>query len=179
MGYADVQTLVALLSNGQYDSTLFPTLYNDVMAGYGPAKWLTTTATLTFTEGSTIVDLPATLLNILSIIYDDTVLSNLSLRELEALHQGAWRNVPGKPIAYTLESELVKSIEVYPYPTSSSPPNGTSIHAEMRTDVTPYLDLPTALKVLGREYIRESPHQDFAFGMLCEQLGNLLLELLK
>jgi len=123
-------------------------------------------------------------------------LSQLTLRELEALNPG-WRNVVGSPIAYTPEAETVKTIEVYPTPFTTSPAivpvhglptgqdyvgtpgNGLSIHSENRTDATPYLTLPIALKVLAREYTRESGHQDFAFATLAGQLGDMLLEMLK
>lgn len=190
---ADVQALVALLSNGQYDATLFDKLYSDVITTLGPANWLTTAVPITYTANTSTVPLPANLLNLICLIYDDTVLSGLSLRELETLNPG-WRNVVGSPIAYTIESETVKTVEVYPIPYSTSPPiipvhglptgqdyapgNGISIHSELRDDAMPYLTLPIALKVLSREYVRESDHMDTAFAGLCEQLGILLLKLL-
>jgi hypothetical protein len=193
MSRADVESVVSLLSNAQYDPTVFDRLYQDVIRTLGPAKWLTTAVPITFTEGSTSVALPNNLLEIVCIIYDDTVLSPLMLRELEALNPG-WRNVTGNPIAYTLEAETSKTIEVFPTPFTTSPPivpvhglptgedyvpgNGISIHSESRVDALPYLTLPLALKVLAREYVRESAHQDFAFGTLCDQLGDLLLKLL-
>lgn len=195
MSAADVQGLVSLLSNGQYDASLFPLLYADVINELGGDDWLTTAVPITFTEGSTVVDLPPTLLNIIAIIYDNTNLSDLTLRELEALSNGSWRNVQGFPVAYTRESETVKSIEVYPTPTQTSPPiipvhglpvgedynpgNAISIHSESRRDAMPYLTLPLALKVLAREYNRVSPHTDVVFGTLCDQLGTLILGWLK
>ena len=195
MSQSDVQNLVVLLSNGQADLTLFPKLYDDAIAGLGDDDWLTNAVPITFTEGSNAVNLPNNLLDILAVIYDDTVLSDLSLRELEALSNGNWRNAKGKPIAFTRESETVKSIETYPTPTQTSPliipvhglpvgedyqpGNGISIHSEWRKDAMPYLTLPLALKVLAREYYRESPHTDFAFAGLCDGLGTMILEALK
>lgn len=192
MSRADVESVVSLLSNVQYDPAIFARLYQDVIRTLGP-KWLTTAVPITFTAGSTSVNLPDNLLEIICIIYDDTVLSSLMLREMEALNPG-WRNVSGSPRAYTIESETNKTIEVFPTPFTTSPPiipvhglptgrdyvpgNGISIHSESRLDAMPYLTLPLALKVLAREYVRESAHQDFAMGALCEQLGDLLLKLL-
>lgn len=190
---ADVQALVVLLSNGQYDATLFDKLYGDIITTLGPANWLTTAVPITYTANTSTVPLPTNLLNLICLIYDDTVLSGLSRRELETLNPG-WRNVVGSPIAYTIESETVKTVEVYPTPYSTSPPiipvhglptgqdyapgNGISIHSELRDDAMPYLTLSIALKVLSREYVRESDHMDTAFASLCEQLGMLLLKLL-
>ena len=42
MSKSDVRDLVSLLSNGQYDVTLFDKLYSDVITTLGPANWLTT-----------------------------------------------------------------------------------------------------------------------------------------
>lgn len=174
----DVQTLVNLLSNNQSDTTLFAMFYADVVNTLGPGNWHTTTASISYAAGSTSVSLPATLLNLLFLTYQGTVLSNLSLRELEALNPG-WRNVSGAPYAYTDESSNVKSVEVFPRPAAAS--NGSydlAIYSESRTDILPYLVLPVALLVLSRDYMRESPYQDIAMGMLCRTLGNLLLEYL-
>lgn len=194
MSVADVQSLVALISNGQYDPTLFGEFFDDVMANLGGANWHTTAVPITFTAGQPTVQLPLTLLNLITVIYDKTVLSELTLRELEALTTG-WRNWPGSPIAYTTETETSKNIAVAPVPASTSPPiipvhglptgrdyqpgNGISIHSELRADPLDYLTLPIALRILEREYDRESDHQDFAFSMACKELSDTLFEMLK
>src|SRR5271154_2534968 len=195
MSYSDVQVLVGLLSNNQYDQLVFPQLYDDVIHVLGTSDWLTTAVPIAFTEGSNSVNLPNNLLNIIQIIYDNTVMSDLTLRELESLSNGNWRAEQGQPIAYTRESEQVKSIEVWKTPIQTSPliipvhglpvgedyqpGNGISIHSEYRKDAMDYLTIPIALKVLAREYNRESPHQDFAFAGLCEALGDMILGFLK
>lgn len=189
MSQATVQALVNLLSNGQYDSTLFPVLYADVINELGDRNWLTSAVPVAFTENSANVNLPAQLLNILCLIYDNTVLSDLSLRELEAIKYG-WRNVKGSPIAFTREALTTKSVQIFPVPTQTSPlivpvhglptgedyqpGNGLVIQSENRTDALPYLDIPIALKYLYREYMRESDHQDMSFAMLCGKLGDFL-----
>jgi hypothetical protein len=194
MSVADVQSIVALISNGQYDPTLFQQFFNSEMTIIGGQNWHTTAVPITFTAGQPSVALPTTLLNLITVIYDTTVLSELTLRELEALTTG-WRNNPGYPIAYTTETETSKSIAVAPVPASTSPPiipvhglptgrdyqpgNGISIHSEYRHDPLDYLTLPIALGILWREYVRESDHQDFAFGMACKQLSDTLFEMLK
>ena len=194
MSQADVQSLVNLLSNGQYDPTLFGEFFDDVMSILGGSNWHTTAVPITFTAGQPTVQLPTTLLNLITIIYDKTVLSELTLRELEAFTTG-WRNWPGAPIAYTTETETAKSIAVAPIPAQTSPlivpthglptgrdyqpGNGISIHSELRTDPLEYLTLPIALRILEREYDRESDHRDFAMAMSCKQLADLLFGMLK
>lgn len=192
--YNDVLNLVTLLSNGQADLTLFPKFYADVVSVLGSGLWHTTAVPITVTEGQATVNLPPNLLNLLQVIYDDTVLSRLELRELANLRFG-WRNVPGQPVGYTIEAEQIKTIEVYPVPTQTSPQivpvhglatgldyvpgNGISIHSEWRQNVLPYLTLPVALACLAREYQRESDHQDFSFAGLCTQLSQLLFKMLE
>jgi len=190
---ADVQALVALLSNGQADMVLFDGIYADVINTLGSGRWHTTATPLTFVNRQSLVNLPASLLDILAVIYDDTVLSDLELRELESLNR-AWRNQLGNPVAYTRQSETAKTIEVFPVPAQVpvpiipvhglptgedyQPGNGICIYSENRTDALAYLTIPVALKVLAREYMRESDHVDFAFAKLCEQACDLLLALM-
>jgi hypothetical protein len=178
MSQAQTQALVTLLSNGQADTSLFPQIYSDVMTVIeaGDQHWHTNAVSINFTEGSPNVTLPAALLDVISIIYDDTVLSQLTLRELEALRSG-WRQPTGAPVAYTVEALTAKTIQVSPSPSYAN--TGLSIHSELRTNELPYLTLPIALLCLAREYIRESPHMDATMAQLCAALGNLLLEMLK
>lgn len=190
----DVQNLVTLLSNNIADQTLFVDLFNDVMATLGPDRWHTNAVPITFTAGNPEMTLPSTLLDLVQLIYDDTALSHLELRELEALNTG-WRNMTGNPRAYTTESENVKIVALYPVPYRTSPPiipvhglatgedyapgNGISIHSELRSVELPYLTLPIALRILEREFMRESDHQDQIFAQFCKALADLLLEMLK
>jgi len=190
---AEVQNLCVLLSNGQMDQTLFNGFYASTMTRREIARFHTTATPITLTANQTTVNLPDDLLNLLTLIYDDTVLSDLELRELESLNPG-WRNTVGSPIAFTRQAETVKSVEVWPAPFETSPPiipvhglptgedyapgNGIAIYEEQRADLLDYLVLPVALLVLWREYVRESPHTDVACAMLCFQLAGMLLEML-
>lgn len=191
---ADVLALVQTLSNGQADPNLALVFYDEVVNELAAGEWHTTATPLTVTSGSSLVNLPSTLLRLLQMIYDDDVLSKLSLRELESLRAG-WRAQNGTPIAYTLESETIKSLEVFPVPNQTPTPiipvhglpvgedyqpgNAVAIYAEYRTDVLPYLNLPVALRMLSKEYIRESDHMDANYAGLAGELATMLLGMLK
>lgn len=190
---AAAQALCTLLSNGQFDVTLFNGFFNATMSRPEVSRFHTTATPITLVEKQTTVNLPSTILNLLTLIYDDTVLSDLELRELESLNPG-WRNTVGSPIAFTRQAETVKSVEVFPAPFKTSPPiipihglptgedytsgNGIAIYAQLAADCLPYLILPIALLVLEREYVRASPHQDYAFGIAAGQLGMQLIKML-
>lgn len=190
----DAQTLYSLLSNNQADTTLFDGFYNFTMARAEIVKFHTTAIPITFTEQTSTVNLPTDLINLLTLIYDDTVLSELSLRELESLRTG-WRQSIGSPVAFTRQAENVKTAEVFPIPFETSPPiipvhglptgidyvpgNGIAIFAQQRAgDCLPYLTLPVALYCLQREYERESDHTDMAFALMCAQIAKQLIDML-
>ena len=103
---ASVEALCTLLSNGQFDTTLFNGYFGFVMSRPEIARFHTTATPITLTEKQTTVNLPATVLNLYTLIYDDTVLSDLELRELESLNPG-WRNTVGSPIAFTRQADGV------------------------------------------------------------------------
>ena len=188
-----VQDLCILLSNNQMNQDLFPGFFKHIMSTAAIAHFHTTASPITLTEQESEVNLPGTTLALLTLIYDNTVLSDLELRELESLNPG-WRNVVGSPIGYTRQAETVKTVEVFPIPFETSPliipvhglptgedyapGNGIAIYEQLAPDCLPYLILPIALLVLEREYVRESSHTDMAFALACGQLGALLVKML-
>ncbi len=190
----ECQALYVLLSNGQADATLFNGFYSYTMARADIARFHTTATPITFTEKQPAVALPSDLINLHTLIYDDRVLSDLELRELESLNPG-WRNAIGSPVAFTRQAEPAKTVEVFPVPFETSPPiipvhglptgedyapgNGMAIYAQqLAGDCLPYLVLPIALYCLQREYVRESPYMDTAFALMSGQVGKTLIEML-
>lgn len=174
----DCQALVNLISNGQADPTLFPLQYQDVMATLGLRRWHTTATQITVTENTPFVQLTSDILNLIALIYDGRFLSLLELREVETLNPG-WRNVTGTPIAYIEQAEAAQTVELYPAPYTTSPPEVTAIYAQNRSDSLLILTLPIALLVLKDEFSRQSDHVDLPFADLCGALGNMLLKMLE
>ena len=186
---SDVLALVALLSNGQADPTLASSFYDDAVSRLGGALWHTTATPLIISSGQATVNFPASLLSLLQVIYDDDVLSQLNLNELKGL-KTSWRNQPGRPVAFTLDAETAKSAELFPVPNVTptpiipvhglpagqdyAPGNALAIYSQQVTDVLVYLNLPVALKILEREYSRESNHTDLNFAGFAGMLGDYL-----
>lgn len=194
MSQTDVLALVATLSANQADPTTSLGYYLDEVEDLGSANWHTTAQPVTVTAGSDAVTLPDTMLNLLSFIYDDDVLEDVGLRELESLRIG-WRNEPGRPIAFTRQGTTAKTLELFPVPNLTPTPiiplhglptgedyepgNAIAIVSEFRADALEYLTLPLALRVLYREYSRTSDHTDVNFAELCKQAADVLLGLLR
>lgn len=189
MAQNDVLGLVSTLSGGQADATLAAQFYGEIVDSWGAANYLSnaTLITQTATEEFT---LPAPVRNVMGVIFDDSELGYLSLRELEALDP-LWRNTKGpKPVAWTSEGESAKTLALYPTPVvaAAAPggvpdPLGTDyppysivlIHSESRTNVPVYFELPLALLILEREYARESDHADIELAAAFGETGRLLL----
>jgi hypothetical protein len=192
---ADVLALVQLLSNNAADAALINSFYDEMVIELARQQWLTNASLLTFTLGSTTVNLPGNAVEILDIIYDNTVLTELSLSDLKMIFGENWRSRKGYTRAYTLEAESKKTIEVCPAPLEAASAvipvhglptgwdyptyNGVIINSETRNDVPVYLELPLALMIIEREYMRESDHQDLAFAIAAGGLANILLEMMK
>jgi hypothetical protein len=192
MAKADCIALVATLSNNQADPNLASSFYDDLVSSQ--AGWHTTATPITFTAQTSTVPLPPDLLSLLQLIYDNDVLSQNSLRELEAIKYG-WRSVSGRPIAFTFQAEPAKVAEVFPVPPTTSPliipvhglpvgqdyapGNGIAIYDQQVVDILPYLNLPFALKILAREYSRESDHMSADFAAAAGALGDMLLGMLR
>ncbi len=185
----DVLSLVQLIANNEADPLMIQVFYAEGVIELAEQLWLTTTSTLSFAAGSTLVSLPTDLIETLSVFYDSEALTEMSLEELLYLYGENWRSRIGRPTGYTKESEHSQSMEVSPTPQLDSPPStdvnagyqpgsGAIIYSGTRADVPTYLELPLALLILKREYHRESPHQDRTMAEMCGALGHLLLTML-
>lgn len=128
---------------------------------------------------------------IYAIFYDDVMLSEASLQDLESVNP-QWRDLVGRPHTWCQQDQNLNAIRVVPKPDARSvdfsflfgAPMGHDfparslgvVIAERREDLPEWLDVPLALALLGREYERESAHRDVAFAKVCRELGNDLLE---
>lgn len=189
---ADVLALVDLLSNSTADPTIAATLYDDLVESWAPLGILTNAVRGSMNAGDATTDLPPNILSVLAFVWDSTQLGLLELRELEALDPG-WRNRPGSPSSFTIDTINARRLALYPQPALPSGPDlgifgeplgrdypvysTVFIGAERRADVPPQYELPLALLILQREFSRESDHTDTDFAQLAGQMGAQLLSM--
>lgn len=174
MSQASVLALINELSNGQADLTLAPTFYIDAVNELADKLYLTTTALAGFTAGQTELTIPATVRQLMKVVYNDAELSDMTLRQLEAVDY-RWRDREGKPRGYTTETETAKTIALFPTPDVSSAPysgslpplglgypqfNGVLLYSGFRDPVPFQLEIVIVAWILEREYSRESDHQN-------------------
>ena len=119
MSQSDVLTLVGELSNGQADQTLAATFYTDAVNELADRHFLTTASLANFVAYQTELTVPATVRDLIGIIYNDAVIDEMTLRELEHVDY-RWRERQGKPRGYTRETETAKTVALYPTPDVTS-----------------------------------------------------------
>ena len=177
MSQADVLNLVTLLSNGTADPNTPVNLYADIVNSWAAQRILTNAVTgETVTAGQFSYTLDTSQLSVLAFIYNGTQLGYLPLRELEALDYG-WRLRKGRPRSYTTETETARTLDFYPTPAETG--DIVVIGTQGRANVPVQFELPLALLILEREFLRESDHTDVEFAKLCGRMGNDLLTLAK
>jgi hypothetical protein len=189
MSQASVLSLAMQIANSQQQSPQTENYYTDAMADLAKQAIFNTVSIIGTTAGIAEYALPATTSKILGVLYDDVMLSEVHLRELEAVDP-QWRDTHGRPRAWTQDEVSKLSLRLFPIPVTSNPapvfPNAAPLgidypidclvvlHSEIRADLPPWMDLPMALGVLSREFARDSPHMDEPFAKACQDAAQLL-----
>src|SRR5216684_957696 len=200
MAKVDTLALVTFLSSGTNDPSTTDRYYNDTMIELAEENWTCDAQAFSVTPGQTEVNLGAMLdpdpVNILILIYDDREIDEIPLRQLEMLDPW-WRDSRGITTSYTEEDVSKKTIALYPTPDRPSTPLGGTFGEPLGGDYATYnaivfysqaaldpiqppfyLELPTALRIMAREFNRESDHPDPALSALSDQLTMLFKEML-
>jgi hypothetical protein len=192
MSEATVLTEIAALSNSQSDSAAVADFYPEMVADLAKAGWLSNCTVMQTFAAQQEQTYPDTIVDVLEIFYDQDVLDEMLLRELEE-YDPYWRKRTGQPIAWCREEETAKTFAWFPTPDVSSiavtpvDPAGTGfrpnqaamLHTETREDVLPYLELPLSLMILEQEYSRESDHQNGQFAMGARALYTAMMAMLQ
>lgn len=188
MSRASVIALAQALANDQADPTSLERYYDDAVTDLAQSTMWMVLEIVTGTPGVAIYDRPARVADLVTVFYDDTMLSLATHREMDALSP-EWRTHVGRPTAYLYEDISYTQVQVYPIPTDTGTPvipvhgapfgldypvGSLAILATARMDDMPvWMDLPLALALLQREYSRPSPHMDPGFAEGCKALGLL------
>jgi hypothetical protein len=180
MSKADTLALATLLAGPDVDQTLLDRFYQDVVWEFGQAELLVQPAYIGVTAGTGEFQLPARGVRLLTVFYEDEELGPLRLTDVAALDPH-WRDAQGHPLAYIVDDVTARGFRLYPIPDMSSKPGGEGVvvvfYTEAPDDVLAWLELPIALTILAREYVRESDHRDPAFAAHCQGMATALLSL--
>jgi len=191
---ANVLALAQTIGGNFTDAVAIDKFYTEIVNAWAATPGFLTNATLVQVPAANRFTFAGSIIELRAVIWDQTELSKLTLREVESLNP-EWRNEKGAPRAYILEGETTKTVALYPAPAipaqaftgGGGEPLGADyptysvvlIHTEVRTDVLVYLELPLALLIVEREFIRESDHRDAAFATAAGDFGRALLQLVQ
>lgn len=190
MSRAHVLHLAAVLANQQASPLALERYYDDVVTDLAQAAMWMVLEVVPTTPGRAIYDRPARVADLVTVFYDDTMLSLATHREMDAVSPD-WRLHTGRPTAYLFEDVSYDMFQVYPIPvdggeTATVPVHGAPFGLDYPVgslallatakvaDMPVWMDLPLALSLLVREYSRPSPHMDPGFAEGCKSLGTLL-----
>lgn len=136
--------------------------------------------------------LPENVIDPIQFVWDDRMLPFADDKEL-AQYSVNWRSLHGAPqVVYrgdvgSRRFRLVPlpdrpseaPIFLFGYPMDDTYPQNCVVvfHTDNRQNTPPYLDLPLAFFVLGREFSRDSNHRDLAFAAHCARMAQSLLEM--
>lgn len=189
---ADVLALVTMLSVGQNDPLMSERFYTEVVIDLAKQKFFVNVESQDVVVGTAVYAYPPNAVDLVRVFFGATQLQSAGLRELEYVDP-QWRSAQGDPQAYVLDGETTQTYRLYPVPATPSqigvPPFAepfgrgfldgriTTLYSEQRTVVPDYLDIPIALKIIEREFQRESNHQHMVLAKTAGKLAELLLQM--
>lgn len=187
MARATTLSLVASLSNGQADAAACDQYYTECLLEQAMSPAFATSRVIPVTALNPTVTYPTDVIEVFSVLYDARPLTLMPLLQLEARNPH-WRDQVGAPLAYTHELETVDTFRLYPKPPEPSGPQSfvfgepmgrdfpvgsVTLICTTTADLPSWFDLPLALKVLSKEYGRESNHRDPKHAEACLALYRL------
>lgn len=171
MSKATTLTLISDLGLSDVDGTETDRLYDDVVRELGYQEVVTAIGTVAVTAGTATYNPPTNTLEILEIENLQGIVDKMSIHSLQGIFGVMWRDQSGVPLMWTEDDQSDKAIRLVPNPDIND--TLQVINVQYRTDLPSWLEMPIALEVLYREYIRESNHQDIEFAKLCRKMAKL------
>ncbi len=195
MPKADTLALTQMLAVQSADAATIEAFYNDTMVELAAENWFCVAEVIPLLPAQLKIEL-GNIVNLLALIYDDADLGMVSLRLIEFIDAG-WRQRVGRPTSYVREDENAKTVALYPQPDVPSNPLTMLLGEPLGSDYPVYsavkffsqapldplqpffyLELVVALRILSREFTRESDHQDQEYGGAAQALSDLFKSML-
>lgn len=190
MAKADVTALVDTFSVSQADAARVDADYDELVRLLSYTQsWTFAAVLITPTPGTSEYALPAEGTRIVALFYGGRQLSKESRTSLSALSPN-WRDHKGVPIAYVVEDQEALTFRLYPTPTQRPDDHipgtttfGTSypdrnivaVMAERRTNMPVWTEVPLALELVLREFLRDTTHRNAVFATAAGKMAASLL----
>lgn len=193
MPKADVLAFVQSIANSQADASTIERYYRDVVFDLCQRGFVTNVTGVQVTSGQSEINIPADVIEMLGVIFDDRILDRITNKDQLAWISRTWRDDKGMPVAWVADDEAVKEVRLYPTPDLPTkdviPVHGAPLgqdyagysavllHTERRDDLPVWLETVAAFQILSMEFSRESDHRDPLMAMICQQMANFLFQL--
>lgn len=195
MGKSETLDLVRSLTLVPPEEGTLDRYYDETLIELGEIPFVFAATLLPVSIDQAVFDIPDFAVNVLQVFYDARCLDRASLQEMQSLSP-TWRDVKGaSPCTYVTEHEDERTFRIWPMPAMPSQafsfvtgsPLGLdlpsyavmTLHTSHPQDGPVILELLIAHRMLAREFARESQHQDVEYAKRCEQIAQILLNMLK
>lgn len=177
MSRADVLELVQNLSALQSNDTEASRYYDEVVRDLGHYEILTSVERRSYDTGDAgIYQMSTDAIRILELAWNHRRLDRTNEITLRSAFGASWAQRRGEPVAVTEANVSMGLMQLAPTPLHNG--DIDVVRTEMRENLPYWLELPVALLILGREFMRESNHQDLKFAKAASELGTLFLQIL-
>lgn len=175
MTKAEVLALVQDMARDQADDTTISAYHDEVIEELAKSEDPPFVALGNFalTSGVSEYSWPSSAIRPLYMWYDGYQLSQSKEHRLSA-YDIEWRDSSGDPVAWRIDNETARTLRVMPTPDSDSTTTCKILYSQERTTylhdfIVPYI----VFRILYKEFIRPSDHQDIDWAKLCQQVAQL------
>jgi hypothetical protein len=187
----EIKTLIQDISRSEAEDATIDLYYDEVVEELGklPDPPIVEVNLYPYTAATSTYDYPTDTIEPLHLFFTGYHLMRVSKHSLEAYEQ-TWRDDTGSPKAWKTEHENSRKIRIYPIPDTTStdlaigateplgehfPANSGAIIASdsRESSISDMLGLYIAFRVLYKEFIRPSDHQDIEWAMLHKQIAQV------
>jgi hypothetical protein len=195
MTKAEITTLVNDISRNLADASSISEYYDETIEELAkiPDPPIVAIEAVTITSGTSEYDYPTNAIELLHVFHGAYQLTKTTNRILETYNK-TWRDDAGVPKAWKIDHETSRKFQLYPIPnvTSSAfippalepfgedfPTNmGAVIYSDQReTDISDMLGIYIAFRILYKEFMRPSGHQDSEWAMLHKKVADMFFQL--
>ena len=192
---SDILDLVQDIARDQADADAIDAYYDEAVEELGKLQDppMQERALVEFTSGTATYDYPVEAVEILHAFHASYQLPRTTKEALEA-YDMEWRSGSGVPKVFKTDQENARTYRLYPNPNVTSdalgggatepfgedfPANsGALIYSDARaTGISDMIGLYIAFRVLYKEFMRPSDHQDAAWAALHKKIADLLFKM--
>lgn len=191
MNKNEIKALAQIIARDLATDTTLDDYYNEVVQELGKelSPLLVEADLFTFTSGTAVYDYPLAAVELLNLFFTGYALPRVTEDTLD-VYSKTWRSTFGTPSIWTTDRENSRKFRVYPNPDVTStaidpladqplgddfPANsGAVIYSDSReSGISDMLGLYITFRILYKEFIRPSDHQDVDWALVLKEVSEM------